>query len=198
MTRYPPLPESLKSQLAAIEPSRSGKLDYYPCQALLRTGATIDRVYVVAEAPYISQWGVYPEQDRAKSSIKIADVSLITGSPARLPARFANRLYEAGESGMGYQIFSVVFSDGTKQAYLTGNAVDFIEYPEGKGMKDVTDVLPNVGRNQNPQPGPKYHWCLYSDGEVPSHMRQMRIEGRNLRVFLRHLSYRFARILRRR
>lgn len=162
MTRYPALLESLRSRLAAIEPSKSGNLDYYPCQVLLRAGTVIDRVYVIAEAPYISRWGVYPDQDRGKSSIEIADVASISESPSRLPARFANRLYEAGESGMGYQIFTVIFSDDMKQAYLTGNAVDFIEYPEGKSMKDVTNVLPHVGRDQNPQRGPKYYWCLYS------------------------------------
>ncbi len=198
MTRYPALPESLKSQLAAIEPSKSRSLDYYPCQVLLRTGASIDRVYVVAEAPYISQWGLYPDQDRGKSSIEIADVASITESPSRLPARFANRLYEAGESGMGYQVFTVIFSDGVKQAYLMGNAIDFIEYPDGKGMKDVANVLPHVGRDQNPQQGPKYHWCLYSDGEVPFHMKPLQVERRHLQIFLRQLSRRFTGILRRR
>lgn len=163
MARYPALPESLKSQLAAIEPSSSGNLYYYPCQVLLRTGATMDRVYMVAEAPYISLWGVYPEQDHWKSSIKIADVVSIAESPSRLPAQVANRLYEAGESGMGYQIFTIVFSDGTKQPYLTGGAVDFVEYPQGKGIKDVITVLPHVGRDQNPLQGPKYYWCLYSE-----------------------------------
>jgi hypothetical protein len=192
MARYPALAESLKSQLAAIEPSRSGKLDYYPCQVLPRTGATMDRVYVAAEAPYISVWGVYPEQDRGKSSIDIADIVSIKESPSRLPARFANRLYEAGESGMGYQVFTVVFSDGTNQPYFTGGAVDFIKYPAGKGMKDVADVLPHVGRDQNPERAPKYYWCLYSDGDVSVHMRPMPVEHRTLKSSVRYLWRRFS------
>jgi hypothetical protein len=80
-----------------------------------------------------------------------------------LPARFANKLYNAGESGMGYTIFTVVFSDGTKQAYSAGNAVDFIRYPEGKGPADVADVLPHEGRNEIQIRVPEYYWCLYSE-----------------------------------
>jgi hypothetical protein len=35
---------------------------------------------------------------------------------------------------MGYQIFTVVFADGERQAYgSSGNAVDFVFYPHDKG-----------------------------------------------------------------
>jgi hypothetical protein len=80
-----------------------------------------------------------------------------------VPAKYANEVYKAGESGMGYCIFTVVFSDGSKQAYVSGNAVDFIEYPEGKGPSNVVGILPQVGRDENPKPAPKYHWCLYAE-----------------------------------
>ena len=69
---------------------------------------------------------------------------------------------------MGYQIFTVIFSDGTEQAWMTGDVVDFIEYPEGKGQNSVVAVLPRVGRDRNFQPAPKNYWCLYSDGESNS------------------------------
>jgi hypothetical protein len=94
---------------------------------------------------------------------------------------------------MGYQIFTVVFSDGTEQAYVAGNAVDFIEYPVGRGPRDVVGVLPNVGRDQNPLQAPKYYWCLYSDGEVPVHMRQITSEHRRLLPYLRFLLRRLFR-----
>jgi hypothetical protein len=145
MKRSPTLPEPLKTQLAAIEASKSGGLNYYPCCVVLRTGVTTDRVYVVGENPYISCWGVYPEQDPGKFWVRVEDVVSIIESPSRLPASFATKLYEAGESGMGYQIFTVVLSDGTEQAYVAGTAVDFIEYPDGKGPKNVTAGLPHVG-----------------------------------------------------
>jgi hypothetical protein len=118
-------------------------------------------VYVVADGLYIKYWGVYPEQDRHKSYIYVSDVEAFAESPRRLPAQFANKLYASGESGMGYTIFTVVFSDGSRQAYGTGNAVDFIRYP--KGPSDVSDVLPHEGRKANPVPAPKYYWCLFSD-----------------------------------
>jgi hypothetical protein len=68
-----------------------------------------------------------------------------------------------GESGMGYTIFTVVFADGSRQAYSCGNAVDFIRYPEGAGPKDVVDVLPHEGRNAEPVRCPEYYWCLFSE-----------------------------------
>ena len=65
---------------------------------------------------------------------------------------------------MGYTLFRVVFSDGTRQAFLAGNAVDFIEYPPGKGPQDVTAVLPHEGRNEKGcKYAPKYRWCIYSE-----------------------------------
>jgi hypothetical protein len=196
-TRYSALPESLKTQLATIEPSRCGLLDYYPCQVLLRTGVTMDRVYVAAETPYISVWGIYPEQDRGKFSIGLEDVGSLAASPSRLPAQFANQLYQAGESGMGYQIFTLAFSDGTEQAYVTGNAVDFVEYPEGKGPSDVVVVLPHVGRDRDPRPSPKFHWCLYSDGEVPPYATPMPIDRLRPVPYLRRSLSRLLRRLRR-
>jgi hypothetical protein len=100
---------------------------------------------VPSPGPYIKHWGVYPQQDRGKSHISVADVDALAERPRRLPARFANKLSESGESGMGYTIFRVVFADGSRQAYGTGNAVDFIRYPDGKGQSDVVDVLPPRG-----------------------------------------------------
>jgi hypothetical protein len=80
-----------------------------------------------------------------------------------LPGRFANKLYESGESGMGYTIFRVALADGSGQAYGIGNAVDFIRYPDAKGQSDVVDVLPHEGRNAEPVTCPEYYWCLFSD-----------------------------------
>ena len=157
----------------------------------LHDGQTLDRVYIVAEAPYIRMWGVYPEDDRGKKWIRIEDVASIAESPTRLPAKIANRLYEAGESGMGYTIFTVGFSDGTKQACAAGNAIDFIHYPENNGPKDVVSVKPHVGRDRNPLPGPAYFWCIYSDGELPAHIYPAQASKGTLltlvRRFLRHV-----------
>jgi hypothetical protein len=140
-------------------------LRYYPCAVRLTNGETLACVYVVHDEPYLRMWGVYPENDRGKSWVCVQDVLEIVDSPYRLPARFATELYRHGESGMGYTIFTVVFSDGSRQAYGTGNAVDFVRYPEGKKAKDVVVVLPHEGRNAESARGPGYYWCLYSDGQ---------------------------------
>ena len=129
----------------------------------MKDGTVVGCVYVVPEGPYIKKWGVYPQQDRGKSYISLSDVDALAESPRRLPARFANQLYRSGESGMGYTIFTVVFADGFRQAYVTGGAVDFIRYPEGKGQSDVIDVVPGEGRSAEPVSCPEYYWCLFSD-----------------------------------
>lgn len=160
---FPKLPDRLREDLRTIMPSMDGDLTYWPCAAHMRDGTVLLCVYMVSEAPYIKHWGVYPQQDPGKSYISLSDVDALADSPNRLPARFANKLYRSGESGMGYTIFTVVFADGSRQAFGTGNAVDFIRYPEGKGQNDVIDVLPHEGRSAEPMCGPEYYWCLFSD-----------------------------------
>jgi len=159
----PKLPDRLREDLNAITPSTDGDLTYWPCAAHMKDGTVFTCVYVLPEGPYIRQWGVYPHQDRGKSYISVADVDALAESPTRLPAPFANKLYKSGESGMGYTIFTVVFADGSRQAYGSGNAVDFVRYPEGKGPSDVVDVLPHEGRNAEPVSCPEYYWCLFSE-----------------------------------
>jgi hypothetical protein len=144
----PKVPDKLREDINAITPSVDGDLTYWPCAARLKDGTVLVCVYVVPEVPYIRHWGVYPHQDRGKSYISLADVDALAESPRRLPARFANKLDKSGESGMGYTIFTVVLADGSRQAYRTGNAVDFGRYPEGKTLNDVIDVLPHQGRGR--------------------------------------------------
>jgi len=159
----PRLPYKLREDLNAITPSVNEDLTYWPCVAHMKDGTVLDCVYVVPEGPYIRHWGIYPQQDRGKSYISLADVDALAESPRRLPARFASKLYKSGESGMGYIIFTVLFADGSHQAYGGGNAVDFVRYPEGKGQSDVVDVLPHEGRNAEPITRPEYYWCLFSE-----------------------------------
>lgn len=161
------LQPNIARQLAAIEPSICGILRYYPCLVTLKGGATLDQVYCVEQENYMRMWGIHPLDDPAKSYLPISRVISLTESPSRLPTRFANRLYASPESRMGGEIFTVVFSDGLRQAYITGNAVDFIPYPKGQTPGDVIDVLANVGAEAKPLEGLNYHWCLYV-GNVPN------------------------------
>lgn len=161
--RYPRASDEVLNQLEAVPTAVGQWMPYRPCDIVLKNGQRIDRVYVVPEEPYILMWGVWPEDDKGKESIRIDDVAEVHDSRHRLPARFAEKLYAAGESGMGYTIFTVLFADGSHMAIQTGNAIDFITYPAGKGPMDVVDVVPHVGR-EDPQlcKGSGYFWCLYA------------------------------------
>ena len=158
---YPALPDHLKLQLKNV--AVSGGF-YRPCDVTLHDGSVVERVYVVPADRYIAEWGVWPAEDPAKEEVDILSVAAIRDSSSRLPAKFANELYRAGESGMGYTIFTVRFKDGSSLATGTGNAVDFIAYPQGQSSSAVKRVIPHLGRN-DPQisSAPDYRWCLYSD-----------------------------------
>jgi hypothetical protein len=167
----PETPPALASQLASIQPSIVGTRKYFPCSVELKDATKLDCVYIVAQHSYIADWGIYPQGDLGKSEIDINEVVSIGESRSRLPVRFANLLHAAGESGMGYSIFTVIFSDGAKQSYEAGNAVDFISYPEGKNAADVADVQPHVGRDATRWRVPKYYWCLYTDEETKCELK---------------------------
>jgi hypothetical protein len=160
---YPSLSASLREELSKIEPSYVGKIKYCPCAVKLRDGSERDCVYLIEQYSYISVWGVYPEDDPGKGWIPVDEVLSVRSSLSRLPAKFATKLYEGGESGMGFVVFTVRFSDGSQQAYVAGNAADFIRYPNEKKADDVVDVLPHVGRDTKPVQVPEHFWCLYSD-----------------------------------
>jgi hypothetical protein len=163
---YSRLSRRLAAQLERVVPSRDGEIEYYPCRVALKDGSVQDRVYIVDADSYIRTWGVWPEDDPAKRSIPLDDVGEIEASPFRLPAALANRLYEAGESGMGYCLFTVEFRDGQRQACVTGNAVDFITFPRALTGADVVRVLPHAGRVEDPVRGPAYGWCLFRGREA--------------------------------
>ena len=162
---YPQLSPPLKEQLERVVPSKSGALCYYPCRVTLNSGEAIDRVFIVAAQPYISHWGIWPDQDSHKHEVQLEAVAEIQDSPCRLPARFANELYLAGESGMGYTVFTVRFKDGTEQAYAAGNVVDFISFPAGQTSADIVEVLPHGGRDRAVANNIPYFWCLHGSGK---------------------------------
>jgi hypothetical protein len=161
--RFPKLSVQLRKQLDAITPSIDGELKYYPCKVQLKDGKQVDRVYVVAAAPHIRYWGDWPSQNPEKPEIRLEDVVSLSESPSRLPPQFANKIYKAGESNMGGTFFTVVFKDEVAQTFVSGGAVDFIDYPKGKGPMDVADVLPHEGPLQNRKDAPDYYWCLFSE-----------------------------------
>ena len=152
--RYPAIKAELAQQLLTVPLSNDL---YRPCCVTLVDGTVRDRVYVVGAQPWFQQWGVWPEDDQDKSFVPIERVGSIVASASRLPALFANKLYEAGESGMGYTIFTVRFADGSSLVTGSGNAIDFIDYPAGQSPETVVDVLPHAGRDDpSLRVGPDY------------------------------------------
>jgi len=160
-TLRPRLIPALETQLARIEPSIWSGAKYYPCSATLKSGTKLDCIYLVAQYAYMKTWGQYPPHE-----IALENIIELRNSSFRLPAKFATKLYEAGESGMGYSIFTVKFSGGSTQACKCGGAVDFVLYPDAKSSADVTDVEPHVGRDANLFYAPKFSVCLYSDADT--------------------------------
>jgi hypothetical protein len=174
---YPPLSAELRESLAAIVPSNDGELQYHPCSVTLKNGTAVPCVYVVAAQSYINIWGVWPEDDPAKRHISISEIVSLAESPFRLPPHFAAQLYAAGESGMGYSIFTLVFRDGSEQTCLSGNAIDFVHLPVGKTMSDISGVIPHKRRSANYVEAPVYHWCLFGEGESRVKSRRFEMLG---------------------
>lgn len=167
--RYPALSAELAQQLSNVPITDNL---YRPCKVILDDGSARDRVYVVEAEPWFRFWGVWPEDDSGKSLLPVQRVKKIINSPSRLPASAANKLYAAGESGMGYTIFTVSFRDGTSLVIGTGNAIDFVDYPSGQSEDTVLDVFPHIGRGDPTlKSGPEYAWCLYSSYEANQHVR---------------------------
>jgi hypothetical protein len=124
----------------------------------------LERVYVADANSYLGHWG----WDPGRSYVAIDEVAEIAGSPYRLPKKFADKVYAAGESGMGYVIYTLVMKDGSRLPFASGDAVDFPNWPDGAKPEDVVDVLPHEGReafrergSTNTSASP-YSWCLYS------------------------------------
>jgi len=171
--RYPKIQDVLYRKLIQIESSRDGKFSYYPCKVMLIDGKSIERAYVQEETSYINIWGIYPDEDKGKNYIPIAEVKDIEESPYRLAPKLANKIYMAGESGMGYCVFTLVMKNGDKLPFVTGGAVDFVDLPPEYSYNDIIDVLPHVGKeklqdkehrwiNLPYTKDAKYWWCLYS------------------------------------
>ena len=166
---YPQLTSEQAEQLAGVETSTDGLAVYAPCQVTLTSGEVVDHVYVMEAGNYMRSWGVDPRDDPAKRAVAIERVTFIQSSPTRLPARFANDIYAAGESGMGYTVFTVVVRGGRQLPFVAGNAVDFPAWPTDIDPSGVTHVLTHVGRDNFKDRSPRsneqmanYHWCLFS------------------------------------
>lgn len=160
------IPDMQKEQLLKVKPSKDWTMEYRPCQVTLKNGDTLDNVYVQEEQSYLKTWGVMPDADAGKRYVLIEDVTEIKESPNRLRPDLANKIYEGGESGMGYCLYKLVLDNGQTVDVCTGNAVDFVPLPNGLTTKNIKDVLPHQASRENFVKGPEYYWCLFK-GDIP-------------------------------
>jgi hypothetical protein len=160
-----PISAMLFEKLNRITPSRDRDMLYYPCRVVIRDGRVFDRVYVQPREPYLTYWGILPFDDRHKGWIAISEVVDVDESPLRLPPHLAEKVYEKGETGMGFTIFRMDLRGGKSRAVATGNAVDFIPLREGEKGADVVRVHTGIGRVEDTELAPPYYWSIY-DGVV--------------------------------
>jgi hypothetical protein len=159
---YPVLNVELVEQLDSV-PITNGM--YRPSQVVLDDGTRFDRVYMVEAAAFLRSWGENAGDEGAgRAFVPVQRIAGIANSPSRLPPKAADKLYASGESAMGATIFTVCFRDGSRMAVVSGNVIDFVDYPVGESADTVVDVLPHAGRDDPARKAaPGYAWCLYSD-----------------------------------
>lgn len=148
----------LLAQIMAIPPSRQG-IEMRPARATMASGEVIDRALCI-DARELGptsaglQIAQFLGERRPKMLVALEDVARIEESPYRMPPAMANRLYEEGESGMGYYALTVILRDGRTIAQVT-SCLDFPALPEAATKDDIADVL-HKGRSLFPdrKPGP--------------------------------------------
>ncbi|MEE9229735.1 MAG: hypothetical protein V3U86_03420 [Acidobacteriota bacterium] len=166
--RSPQISRSLWRRLRRVRPSRDGSLALRPCRVFLKDGRWLDRVYLVEEEEYLRHWKVPPGEDPSRTPLPLSAIVDVDESPTRLPARYADRIYRAGESWQRYTVFSLVLSDGRRLPYLMGHAVDFPQWPDDVTPDMVVASLPHEAprefRHRTPAPhqaDASHRWCLY-------------------------------------
>lgn len=159
--------------LASIEPTRVTEgIFHYPCRMRLRDGSWVDRVICVEDARgFTRDWWIHPD-----------DVAEIVPSDKRLPAALASKLYQAGESGMGFECFEVAAEGRENFSCITYNVVDFPELPDEVTTAQILNVYPHRGQERFGtsrcfDKPPKITWCYFvnprseQDGSAPARQR---------------------------
>jgi hypothetical protein len=160
---YALLSPEQEQQLSAVRASIVSGSVQKPCRVKLENGQIINNVYVAEAKSYIKYWGAWPEDDPAKRSLNIAEVSETTASPNALPMHLADEIAAIGENCMGGVRFALTFSDNSEQVYECGNLIDFLQFPAGKTAADVVGVKPIAKPIRDKTlTCSEYYWCLYS------------------------------------
>ena len=127
-------------QLGLIEPGIWGT----PCSVTLFDGSAIE-ICLAWENKRFSDEGKWLNPEK---------VYEVRECRSRMPATFARRIRDAGESGMGYHIYVVELADGTGFIHAAGNlTIDLLNLPSGYLPNDVVNVWPHQGREQSAKEG---------------------------------------------
>lgn len=160
-----PLRPDVVAALHSVEPSIDDSTTYYPCEVTLHDGTILSRVVLVEAQSFACNWGVWPWGGQC---LPPEEIYSLRSSPLRLPPVFANELYAAGESGMGYFTFSVNFKDGNKLYFVTGGLIDFPSWPDGMDLSQICSVQPHdrypEHRIRRPTPSESsahFTWCPF-------------------------------------
>ena len=141
-------------QVEKIKPSKCRDTLHRPCSVVLKDGTRVERVICVEEhRGFETDAWLHPDR-----------VDKIEESQFRMPPKLATKLYEAGESGMGYEIFKMKMKSGETFVFVTGNVVDFPNLPDGYTTKDIKKIFPHEGRDvpaEQHHRGAKFQWCFY-------------------------------------
>lgn len=166
--RIPPISTALYEKLLRIPPLPDMRGGFQrACAALLADERQFDRVLFVeleAEIPNVPRIRLFDpassdpaehilavleqqsverrEIEAKESSIAIKDIVDVMPSPCRLPDEIYRKLSEAGETGMGYQLFDLHFSNGRTVRYLSGGFFAFPELPEGLTAEMIVAATP--------------------------------------------------------
>ncbi len=148
--------QKITEAIHAIEPSHAGPDEtYWPCSLVLSDGQVVPRAVCRVNRRWSDNgdW-INPE-----------NVSEVRPSPYRLPAALADKLYKAGESGMGYVIYIMKLRSRRSLVCSSGGIVDFPGLPEGVVGSDIIDVYPHKGRERSRREGcledAPFEWCDY-------------------------------------
>ncbi len=129
----------LTRAMSCVQPTEHDGRVMRPCSLMLKDGRRIDRVICIEEAK------AFHEDDW----IHPAEIQSLAESPYRLPARLAEKLYDFGESGPGFYLFTIELTNGDSFVCTTGPIADFPPLPRGVTCSDIADVRPHTGDPRN-------------------------------------------------
>jgi phage-related protein len=157
---------TVQDGIMAIEPTEiRPDVLIYPASATTRDRRILECVCFV-ERKNFSKVFLYksPEETPGVQWIAADQIESVLESTARLPARFANQIYQAGEAGMGYYLFTLAFPFFLRRTYVVSGIVDFLYYPLWFKPGDVRAVVGSYGRARRrarPRPMPEVNWCVF-------------------------------------